>query len=155
MIVGMTASPAYATVKVVPGTPLTGQFTLTNLSNTPLTGLAAVPQGGPAGVTVQLTPASQIAGDGAATLSYTMTASASAMTGPVVLQVTSMQGAVLDIPVNVDVVPFTPQLVVTDPSDLTTGMLVGAQSLVAFTVVNDVAERPAAPSRSFCPARPT
>src|SRR5262249_44209591 len=53
-IVGMTASPASGNVQLIPNTPLSGQFTLTDLSGTPLTGLTASASGGPAGVTVQL-----------------------------------------------------------------------------------------------------
>ena len=68
----MTASPATANVTVVPNTPLTGTFTLTNLSSTTLTGLTATASGGPAGLTVQLTPPGQIAGNGTATLAYSL-----------------------------------------------------------------------------------
>jgi RHS repeat-associated protein len=135
-IVGMTASPAFATLQVVPLTPLTGHFTLTDLSSTPLTGLVATAQGGPAGVTVQLSVPPTLAGSGQTPLSYTITASASAVSGPVVLHVTSAEGAVLDIPVNVVVAPGTPQLAA-NPGFLKTGMVVGTQTLVSFTVVNN------------------
>jgi hypothetical protein len=54
-IIGMTASPASANVTVVPNTPLTGTFTLTNLSDTTLSGLTATASGGPADLTVQFT----------------------------------------------------------------------------------------------------
>jgi protocatechuate 3,4-dioxygenase beta subunit len=98
-IVGMTASPATANVTVVPNTPLTGTFTLTNLSNTTLSGLTATSSGGPAGLTVQLTPPSQIAGDGTATLAYSLDdTSAQAASGVVTIQVTTTQGAVLTPP---------------------------------------------------------
>ena len=112
-IVGMTASPASANVTVVPNTPLTGQFTLTNLSDVTLTGLTATASGGPAGLTVQLTPPSQIAGDGTATLAYSLDdTSTQAASGVVTIQVTTTQGAVLDILLGVSVVPLTPILAV-------------------------------------------
>jgi hypothetical protein len=135
-IVGMTASPAFDTLEVVPNTPLTGQFTLTDLSATPLTGITAAAQGGPAGLVVQLTSPSQISGNGTATLAYALRANSSSVSGPVVFHVTSAEGAVFDIPINIDVIPATPELV-SNPGYLDTGMLVGTQSLVTITVVND------------------
>ena len=43
----MSASPATGNVTVVPNTPLTGTFTLTNLSDVTLTGLTATYSGAP------------------------------------------------------------------------------------------------------------
>ena len=136
-IVGMTASPATANVTVVPNTPLTGTFTLTNLSSTTLSGLTATASGGPAGLTVQLTPPSQIAGDGTATLAYSLDdTSTQAASGVVTIQVTTTQGAVLNILLGVSVAPLTPVLAA-NPGFLNSGMVVGAQTLVSFTVVNN------------------
>ena len=136
-IVGMTATPANTNVTVVPNTPLTGTFTLTNLSSATLTGVTATSSGGPAGLTVQLTPPSQIPGNGTATLAYSLDeTSAQAASGTLDIHVTTTQGAVLDIPVGVTVVPLTPILAV-NPGSLNTGMLVGAQTLISFNVVNN------------------
>ena len=136
-IVGMSATPANRNVSVVPNTPLTGTFTLANLSETTLTGLTATATGGPAGLTVQLTPPSQITGDGTATLDYSLdTTSAQAATGVVTIQVATAQGAVLDIPLGVSVLPLTPVLAV-NPGFLSSGMAVGTQSLITFAVVNN------------------
>jgi CARDB/Carboxypeptidase regulatory-like domain len=136
-IVGMTATPATGNVKVVPNTPLTGQFTLTDLSSTPLTGITVTASGGPAGLTVQLTPPSQIAGNGTATLGYSLDATSSQpLTGVVTIHVTSNEGAVLTILLEVTVLPLTPSLA-TNPGFLDAGMLVGAQSLVSFTITNN------------------
>ncbi len=133
----MTAAPASANVRIVPNTPLTGQFTLTNLSGESLTGLTATASGGPAGLTVQLTPPSQIAGNGTATLAYSLDdTSNQAANGVVTIHVTTTQGAVLDILVEVTVVPLTPSLSA-NPGYLDSGMVVGAQSFVSFTVVNN------------------
>ena len=153
-IVGMTASPANANVTVVPNTPLTGTFTLTNLSDVTLTGLTATASGGPAGLTVQFTTPSQITGDGTATLGYSLDeTSTQAASGAVTIQVTTTQGAVLNIPLGVSVVPLTPILAV-NPGSLSTGMLVGAQTLISFTVVNN-GGAPVETSRSACPVRLT
>jgi hypothetical protein len=136
-IVGMTASPASGNVQVVPNTPLSGQFTLTNLSGVPLTGVTATASGGPAGLTEQLTPPSQVAGNGTATLGYSLDAtSAKAASGVVTIQLTSAEGAVLNILVGVSILPLAPNLAA-NPGFLNTGMLVGAQSTVSFTVVNN------------------
>ncbi len=136
-IVGMTAAPASANVQVVPNTPLTGQFTLTNLSGMALTGLTATASGGLAGLNVQLTAPTQIAGGGTATLAYSLdSTSTQAANGVVTINVTTTQGAVLTILMEVTVLPLTPSLS-TSPSSLVSGMLVGGQTLVSFTVTNN------------------
>jgi RHS repeat-associated protein len=136
-IVGMTASPSTAKVTVVPNTPLTGTFTLTNLSDVTLSGLTATARGGPLGLTVQLTPPTQIAGDGSATLGYSLDdSSTQANSGVVTIQVTTTQGADLTILLGVSVDPLTPVLAA-NPGYLDSGMVVGAQTLVSFTVVNN------------------
>ena len=136
-IVGMTATPATANVTVVPNTPLSGTFTLTDLSDTTLTGLTATASGGPAGLTVNLTPPSQIAGDGTATLSYSLDdTSTQGANGVVTIQVTTTQGAVLDILLEVTVDPLKPVLAA-NPGSLDSGMVVGSQTLVSFTVTNN------------------
>jgi hypothetical protein len=136
-IVGIIATPATASVQVIPDTPLSGQFTLTNLSDVTLTGLTATSSGGPAGLTVQLTPPGELAGNGTATLGYSLDAtSTQAAFGVVSINVTTDQGAVLDIPLNVSIAPLTPVLAV-QPGSLDSGMVVGAQSLISFTVTNN------------------
>ena len=136
-IVGMSASPATGNVTVVPDTPLTGTFTLTNLSDVTLTGLTATYSGAPSGMTVQLTVPSEIAGDGTATLSYTLNdTSTQGASGVVTIALTTTQGAVLDLLVGVSVDPLKPVLAA-NPGYLDTGMVVGGQTLVSFTVVNN------------------
>ncbi len=136
-IVGVTATPQTARVTIVPNTPLTGQFTLKNLSNVALSGLTATASGGPAGLTVQLTAPSQLAGNATATLGYTIDETATqATSGVVTIQVATNEGAELTILLGVSVVPLTPVLAV-NPGYLDDGMVVGTQSTVSFTVVND------------------
>jgi RHS repeat-associated protein len=53
----------------------------------------------------------------------------------VTIHVATDQGAVLDIPLGVSVLPLTPVLA-TNPGSLNTGMVVGAQSFITFAVVN-------------------
>ena len=136
-IVGMTASPATGNVTVVPNTPLTGTFALTNLSDVTLTGLTASFSGAPAGMSVQLTVPSEIAGDGTAQLSYTLNDTATqGASGVITIALSTTQGAVLDLLVGVSVDPLEPVLAA-NPGYLDTGMVVGGQTLVSFTVVND------------------
>ena len=97
-IVSMSASPATGNVTVVPNTPLTGTFTLTNLSDVTLTGLAASYSGESAGMSVQLTVPSEIAGDGTAQLSFTINDTATqGASGVISIDLTTTQGAVLDL----------------------------------------------------------
>src|SRR5262249_45999218 len=53
-IAGLSASPAFGSLTLVPNTPLTGQITITNLSRASATGLSATKQGGLSDVDVQL-----------------------------------------------------------------------------------------------------
>ncbi|MFI5458474.1 MAG: SdrD B-like domain-containing protein [Isosphaerales bacterium] len=136
-IIGMTATPATANVTVVPNTPLTGTFTLTNLSDVALSGLTATSSGAPSGLTVQLTTPTGIAGDGTATLGYSLDdTSTQAASGVVTIQLTTAQGATLDILVGVTVRPLQPVLAA-NPGYLDSGMVVGGQTLVSFTVENN------------------
>ncbi len=78
---------------------------------------------------MQLTAPSQIAGDGTATLGYSLDdTSTQAATGVVTIQVTTTQGAVLSILLEVSVAPLTPVLAA-NPAYLDSGMVVGDQSL--------------------------
>ena len=136
-IVGMTAFPATASLTVVPGTLLSGSFTLTNLSALTLTGLSATSSGGPAGLEVELDAPSQIDAEGTATLDYTLDDTGTqAASGVVTIHVTSAQGVSLSILVGVSEAAFTP-ILATNPGYLDSGMVVGGETLVSFTLVNN------------------
>ncbi|MDB5329637.1 MAG: hypothetical protein JWP03_788, partial [Phycisphaerales bacterium] len=136
-IVGIGANPSHDSLRVQVGTPLDGQITLTNLGTSDLSGITAVALGGPAALNAHLTVASTLAGSGQTTLSYTLSAAGGGgTTGTVLLHITSAEGAVLDIPINVTLVATTPQLVL-NPTYLNAGMLVGQQTLVSFQVTNN------------------
>jgi hypothetical protein len=134
-IVGISATPPNATLQVVPDTPLTGQFTLTNMTDAPLSGITATAESGPAGLSVQLNTPQTLWPSGQATLSYSFTATGAAGTGVVVIHITSSEGAVCDIPVAVQILSLSPQLSA-NPGFLNTGMVVGQQTLVSFQVTN-------------------
>ncbi len=136
-IVGMTATPSTTKLTVVPNTPLTGTFALSNLSSTALSGLTASASSDLSNLTVQLTPPSQIAGDGTAKLAYSLDYTGTqAASGVVSIHVTTTQGAELTILLGVTAVPLTPILAV-NPGYLDVGMVIGDQTLVSFTVVNN------------------
>jgi len=152
-IVGMTATPGNATFKVVPLTPLSGSFTLTNLSGLPLSGLTASAENAPADLDVQLSVPATLGGGKQVTLAYTITAEGtSAENDPVLLHVATAQGAALDIPIDVTVVPTTAMLSA-NPGYLDVGMLVGAQTSVSFTIANN-GGAPTGPIQVQLPAAP-
>ena len=135
-IIGFASTPTRDNVTVIPNTPLTGHFTLTNLGDTVLTGLTATVYGGLPGLTVQLTPPSQLPASGSATLGYSLLdTSTTAVSTVVTIHVTTDQGATLDILLGISVRPLTPMLSV-NPGYLNSGMVVGNQSSISFTVVN-------------------
>ena len=86
---------------------------------------------------MQLTVPTEIAGDGTAPLSYTLNdTSTQGASGVITIALTTTQGAVLDLLVGVSVDPLKPVLAA-NPGYLDTGMVVGGQTLVSFTVVNN------------------
>lgn len=135
-LIGMRAAPSSATLRVVPGIPLNGTVTLNNLSDLPLTGLTANVLNAPANIQVVVTSPTTLAGSAASELSYTILASdASVLEGKPTIRITSAEGATLDIPLAITVVPLQAQLVA-NPGTLARGMLRGAQTIVSFEVTN-------------------
>ncbi len=102
-----------------------------------MTGLNAVIQGGPAGLSEQLTLSPTLSGAGQTSLAYTLmvAGAATAQSVPIDVHVTSAEGAVLDIPINLTVSPSAAQLIA-NPAALNAGMVVGAQSIISFQVSN-------------------
>ncbi len=135
-IIGFGAVPPALTQSVVAGKSVQGTVQLTNLSNVALTGIQAAVQGKPANLNVQVSVASNLAGNAMTTLTYTIGATdASVPQAAVTISLTNDQGATLTIPLNVSVVVPTPHL--TGPAILKTGMVRGEQASWEFTVTND------------------
>ncbi len=135
-LIGVGADPAGLDLRLAVNQPLSGELDLRNSSDLPLTGLTAVAQTGAGNIVTVLTPPAALGAGATAKLQYTMTATNSAFTrAKVVFHLTSAEGAVLDVPVQVTVLPLAAQLVAT-PGTLTRGMLRGAQSLVECELVN-------------------
>ena len=82
-ILGLSANPASLALNVLAGGNVTGSFTVQNLSDVSLTGLMATLEGVAPNLTASATPATNfVAGQGALTLSYNITAAAGAAGRP-------------------------------------------------------------------------
>jgi hypothetical protein len=122
----------------VPNTPLTGQIVLTNLTDHLLTGLKTTLPDLQGKLNAQFTFTNQtLPPYGTATVSYSLqSALTQAAQFSFSAEVTSAEGAQLAIPVNITLVPLTPQLNA-NPPYFAQGMLVGGQTIVSFQIVNN------------------
>jgi alpha-tubulin suppressor-like RCC1 family protein len=136
-LLGMSATPSSASVKVVDQGILTGQIQLANLSDQLLTGLSASSVGGPANLQVTASlSASVLPGLDQITLNYIIAANnTSVLQGTATLHVTSAEGVTIDVPLNVIVEPRRARLVA-NPSPLYSGMKRGLQTTYAFDLMN-------------------
>ncbi len=142
-ILGMSAQPPSTNLSLIAGSSsVGGQVTLTNLTDIPLSDLQASVVGAPSNVSVSLTlgdgsPDQTLAGDGTLTLSYLAGATdTSTPSGSFTIEVTSHEGATVDIPVTFAVIAELPD-VVASPSSLQAGMITGSQTIVQLTLNND------------------
>ena len=143
-LVGISANPAEPAATLIPlASAVSGQITLNNLADVPLTNVTAVVSSGPADVLVTLTlgdgtAGQMLSGNGSLTLAYAISADAAAVAGTstVTVRVSTDQGATLEFPIDVTVKSLTPQLT-TNPGTLYSGMVVGSQTLATFTVTNN------------------
>jgi len=135
-ILGMRATPEAVNLRVVPNETVTGQIEIRNRSEIPLAGLTVAGQNVHSSLNVQLSISNQLAGSSSIFLQYSITADyLQQATFNFNIHVQSGEGATLDIPVSVAVVPLRPVLIA-NPSFLDRGMLRGAQTIVAFEVAN-------------------
>jgi hypothetical protein len=132
-ISGNSAAPQ----TIIPGTPVNGSLTVFNLGPVSLAGLTAIVSGAHSNLSVQVSiPNGTISAYGSATINYTLSASDSSTTyEPLTFNVSTDIGATTSIPLSVNITPQGPQLTATPPS-LNTGMLVGQQTLVTFSLTN-------------------
>ncbi len=135
-ILGLRANLDRLDLKLVPNQPLSGSVEVRNLSEVPLTGLTASPNA-PAGLNVQLSFPEQLSGMSTGVLSYTITSTITQQANATfLLNISSAEGASLDLPGAASIVPLRPQLVAT-PAFLARGMLRDTQTVVSFEVVNN------------------
>lgn len=134
-LLGLTASASTVTIAGLPGQAIQGSFTITDTAAVPLTKLqAALSASLPATATLSIAVIPDIAANGTVTVNYTFTSTAP-ITGNATLTITSAEGAKIGVAFNVSVLPLTPALVA-NPGYLNTGMVVGTQQQVSFTVTN-------------------
>lgn len=136
-LIGLRFDPANLSVTLVEGNTGLATAALRNLSDIPLSGLAASVVENPVGLAVaaQL-GSSSLPGLGEAGLTLQFgTAPATPNSARVVIRVTSNEGAQADLPVEIVLEPLKPRLVA-DPSSLSRGMLRGQQTSYEFEVVN-------------------
>ncbi|NUQ61376.1 MAG: S8 family serine peptidase [Pirellulales bacterium] len=136
-LVGMRVEPTELTVRVAPGTPVGGQIELRNLGSVPLTELTVEALDVPTNVVVTSVLASDtLAGNDAVRLTYSVSAGdASVLQGRMRLRVASAEGASVEVPLDVRVVPLTPQLV-SNPGSIVEGVVRGQQKVVSFEIAN-------------------
>jgi hypothetical protein len=137
-LVGMRADPPGAAFSVIEGQVRASSVVIENLSDLPLTGVAASVVSAPAGlqVDVGLSGNGVISGEGTAVLSYSVSPASAQASGQVILRVASAQGAVVDVALAVSVEALRPRLVAR-PGSLEAGMARGGQTSVEFLLVNE------------------
>ena len=135
-LIGMSVA-LVSLVDMTEGTSVTNSTTLNNLSDIPLTGLTVTVKTNQPNLVVSASISTNtLAGFANASLNFTINAlNASVFQSPVILHVTSAEGATADLTILVRVEALRPNLVVSPPS-LHGAMQRGAQTPVAFTVAN-------------------
>ena len=138
-LIGATCTSSALSIGAVPGTPVSGQFVLKNGSSVALTGLSvSVPDLPPDAVFSFQTIPDLVGNTGATpgqvTVQFSFTSS-TPLSGTSSFVITSAEGATIVVPLSVSVVPAFPQLVA-DPGTLDTGMVIGTNSQISFTVKN-------------------
>jgi hypothetical protein len=142
-ILGMSAQPPSASLStIVDAAAASGQVTLTNLaSNLPLSDLQASVVGAPSNLVITTTlgdgsPDQGLAGGGTLTLTYDVSStSTSTPSGSFTIEVTSTEGATVDIPITFNVIPDQP-IIVASPTSLQAGMIIGDQTIIELTLDN-------------------
>jgi len=137
VLLGFQINPV-GLITVVQGSSTTNSTLINNLSEVPLTGLTVevVTNHHSLSVSASL-DTNNLAGNGQATLTFVVTTvDSSAIQSPVVLQVTSAEGASETLVVTVRQQLLTPTLAAT-PSSLASGMVRGRQTTTTFKVTNN------------------
>ena len=136
VLVGMKADPSQLSVRMVPGLAVSGHIVIRNLSDIPLTMLAVSALNLPVNLTAEASVPQVLPGDGTVELEYTLNAiDASLAHGGIILHVTTAEGATLDVPMNITIVPLVSQLTA-NPGYLKSGMVRGNQTILSFEVIN-------------------
>ncbi len=135
---GLQCSPASMVENLIPGQlPQIRQITLSNLGDTPLTGLTATVEGAASNLSVQTNIPEALPVFGQSWLRYTVVAEDPTIPdSSFTIRLSSSEGAVAALAVSVYVSDLVPHLTL-NPSSLSAGMLLGGQALVQVNVTND------------------
>ncbi len=141
-ILGMSAQPPSASLSLIAKGPTAGgDLTLTNLTNIALSNVQATVVGAPSNLQVAVTVGNgtadqQLLGMGTLTLGYDVTASdMTTPSGTFTIDVSSAEGATVEVPVSFTVMAQVPHLVAS-PTTLQAGMLIGSQTILQVTLDN-------------------
>ncbi|HEY6227304.1 MAG TPA: hypothetical protein VI282_09300, partial [Verrucomicrobiae bacterium] len=115
---------------------VTNTVNLVNLSDVPLTALNASVVGSSTALDVSVDLPTELQSSATVPLTYRIRSLENqAITGTLIIHVASAQGAIANLPIDLNVVPPEPLLVV-KPATLAAGMIRGSQSILEFAVVN-------------------
>jgi len=135
-LLGISASPATASLRIAEGSSGSTSVTLQNQSEAPLHGLTATVSNSASGLsaTVKLSDTT-LQGSGTVELDCGFTAASGAAGGAVWVTIGSLEGATITVAIGVGVDPLRPVLTAY-PGALAAGMVGGLQTTVGFDVVN-------------------
>jgi len=134
-LLGCVAEPAKVALDLAALGTVSGEVTLANLSEYPLTGLSCAVIGA-VNLDVQVALTNQLAGNAAAPLRFTVTSVANeAAQTTFALRLTSAEGATLDVPIRATVTPLVAELQA-NPRELRAGMVRGELRTVQVELVN-------------------
>lgn len=135
-LIGLRAEPAALELRLAVGQPVSGQIEIRNSSEIALSGITAVAQTAATNIATNLQGPASLAPGETGLLQYTLTANTAAFSrARVLFRLGSTQGAVLDVPVTLSVLPAAAQLVI-NPGVLETGMVRGTQKIVECDLTN-------------------
>ncbi|MCX6902526.1 MAG: hypothetical protein NTW03_03430, partial [Verrucomicrobia bacterium] len=139
-LVGLSADPPSLDLTLPELSSITGQISLQNLGDSPLTQLSVAILDNPPvlNVAAQIGNNGVLPASGSVPLAYAITAlqSPNRQTGTVRLRVTATNGVSLDIPLNITIEPLRPRLVA-NPTELQRSPVRGRQVSVEFEVANE------------------
>ena len=137
-LLGFRAEPGEVSARMLAGETVVVGIDLANLSDAPLSGLAATLISPPPGLGITLAPlTAALEAFGTNRLTFTIAASngTPAVSGSFGVRVTSTEGATVEVPVSFTVATLVPRLVAT-PGTLYAGMVRGRQTVVPLEIVN-------------------
>jgi hypothetical protein len=137
-IYGMQASPSQTPITMLTGGSTSGTVTLNNLGDVNISGVSAIVENVPDGVTVTANVPNVLAASGSAELSYQVISTGTiGVSGTAYIRLTSSEGATAKLPLPITVKEPTAVLTVVSSLPVVTGMVRGDQTLVQLDMKNN------------------